>query len=95
MAAMPGQSVASALLAEGIFLFRRSPSGAAPRGAFCMIGACQECAIMIDGAIRRACQIEVRDGMTVALHGAGMSNDATKSGSLQTSAPESAGGTEH
>lgn len=64
-----GQTVASALLAAGIVAFRRSPSGG-PRGAFCMMGACQECAILIGGRIARACQTEAVDGMRVSLRGA-------------------------
>lgn len=67
--AAPGQSVAAALLAAGIVSFRHSPSGA-PRGPFCMMGACQECAILIGGRIARACQTEAADGMTVSLRGA-------------------------
>ncbi|OSP53999.1 (2Fe-2S)-binding protein [Pseudoruegeria sp. SK021] len=66
----PGQSVASALLAQGIYRFRTSPNDHLPRGPFCMMGACQECAILIDGSIRRACQTEVAEGMRVCLKGA-------------------------
>ena len=66
-----GQTVASALLMQGVYLFRSSPNARTPRGPFCMIGACQECAIRIDGSIRRACQAEVQDGMRVELLGAG------------------------
>jgi predicted molibdopterin-dependent oxidoreductase YjgC len=67
-----GQTVAGVLLAHGIYTVRSSPKANGPRGPFCMMGACQECAIAIDGSIRRACQVEVRDGMIVGLHGAGM-----------------------
>jgi predicted molibdopterin-dependent oxidoreductase YjgC len=67
-----GQTVAGALLAHGIYTLRSSPNASGPRGPFCMMGACQECAIAIDGSIRRACQTEVYDGMVVDLHGAGM-----------------------
>ncbi len=66
-----GQTVAGALLMRGIYSFRSSPNGHNPRGPFCMMGSCQECAIEIDGSIRRACQTEVRDGMRVELRGAG------------------------
>lgn len=70
--------MASALLAQGRYVFRRSPGTHAPRGPFCMMGACQECAIEIDGVIRRACQTEVRDGMRVVLRGAADTGTATK-----------------
>lgn len=62
-----GQTVASALLTNRTYLMRRSPNANAPRGPFCMMGACQECAICINGVIRRACQTEVHDGMQVDL----------------------------
>lgn len=70
LACNTGQTVASALLMQGIYRFRFSPNGQTPRGPFCMMGSCQECAIQIDGAIRRACQTEVENGMTVLLRGA-------------------------
>jgi len=65
--ASPGQSVAAALLAAGILWLRCSPREQAPRGAFCMMGTCQECVVPIDGAASPACQVAARDGMTVAL----------------------------
>ncbi|MBR3369554.1 MAG: (2Fe-2S)-binding protein [Rhodobacteraceae bacterium] len=70
LACRAGMSVAAALLAQDIYQFRTSPARRAPRGAFCLMGACQECAIMIDGHIQRACQTVVRDGMCVVLAGA-------------------------
>lgn len=66
-----GQTVAGALLAQRIYQFRTSPRLGHARGAFCMMGACQECAVLIDGAIRRACQTEVAPGLRVDLLGAG------------------------
>ncbi|WP_323766318.1 (2Fe-2S)-binding protein [Marinovum sp.] len=71
IACVAGQTVAGALLAGGLYRFRASPLAGAPRGPFCMMGACQECAIEIDGVIRRACQTEAAPGMVVALRGAG------------------------
>lgn len=67
-----GQTVAGALLAQGIYRFRASPGTGTPRGPFCMMGACQECAVEIDGVIRRACQTPVVTGMVVRLRGAGV-----------------------
>lgn len=66
-----GQTVASALIMNGTYHLRDSPNARAPRGPFCMMGACQECAILIDSVIRRACQIQAVDGMHVELRGAG------------------------
>ncbi len=68
---LQGQSVASALLSNGIYMFRQSPNQAAPRGAFCLMGACQECAILIDGHMRRACQTKAAPGLKISLRGAG------------------------
>jgi len=70
IAARPGQSVAAALLAAGIRQLRQSPKARAPRGAFCFMGVCQECAIMIDGRLRQACMVRVREGLSVELRGA-------------------------
>lgn len=65
-----GMTVAAALLEQGVYQLRNSPTAGTPRGAFCLMGACQECAILIDGRIQRACQTVVRDGMCVVLAGA-------------------------
>lgn len=67
----PGEVLSAALLARGRRTLRESPRRGAPRGAFCMMGICQECAITVDGRIRRACVTVVRDGMVVTLQGAG------------------------
>ncbi len=64
--AVPGQSVAAALLAAGIFRFRSTPVAAAPRGAYCMMGVCFDCLLVVDGVPNtQACMTQVRDGMRV------------------------------
>ena len=65
-----GETVAAALLADGRRQFRRSPRAGGPRGAFCLMGACQECAIRIDGRVEPACMVQVRDGLVVECRGA-------------------------
>ncbi len=65
-----GASLAAALLAAGVRKLRESPRAGAPRGAFCFMGACQECAVMIDGRLQQACLVAVRDGMAIELRGA-------------------------
>jgi D-hydroxyproline dehydrogenase subunit gamma len=62
-----GMPLASALLAAGIRRLRVSPNGGTPRGAFCFMGACQECTVMVDGALSQACLVPVRAGMAVGL----------------------------
>jgi D-hydroxyproline dehydrogenase subunit gamma len=65
IAAREGQSVAAALIAAGIRSWRVDESGH-HKGALCCIGYCFECRCRIDGeADRRACLIEVREGMRV------------------------------
>jgi predicted molibdopterin-dependent oxidoreductase YjgC len=65
-----GMMLASALAATGLRVLRRSPRTGAPRGAFCLMGACQECAIHVDGALAQACMTPVREGMQIELRGA-------------------------
>ena len=62
-----GASVASLLLSAGTRTLRRSPRAETPRGAFCLMGVCQECLVRIDGALRQACLVEAKDGMRVEL----------------------------
>lgn len=62
-----GDSVALALLAAGIDSCRDSVVSGQPRGPFCLMGACFECLVVIDGAQnRQGCQVQVREGMIVA-----------------------------
>jgi predicted molibdopterin-dependent oxidoreductase YjgC len=71
IAAYPGESVATALLAAGVRVFRRTRSGA-PRGPLCNMGVCFECVVAIDGESGvRACATQVREGMSVETGGPG------------------------
>lgn len=65
VAARAGQSVAVALAMVGLRTLRHAPRDGAPRGAFCLMGVCQECVCTIDGVWREACRVPVRHGMTV------------------------------
>lgn len=65
--AYEGETVAAALLAAGMVALRRSPRTGAPRGAFCMMGVCQECVVSIDGVPGPSCRVSVREGLDVAL----------------------------
>lgn len=63
--ARPGQSVAAALLANGIRHWRQAEDGS-PRGLYCGVGQCWECRCIIDGRPNaRACMTEVRAGLVV------------------------------
>ena len=64
-AAREGDSVAAALLAAGVTAFRATFSGA-PRAPLCMMGACFECLVTIDGiAHRQSCMVRVASGMRI------------------------------
>jgi len=58
-----GVSVAAALLYLGRIPTRHSPVTGAARAPFCMMGACFECLVEIDGVSQRACQRQVEAGM--------------------------------
>jgi predicted molibdopterin-dependent oxidoreductase YjgC len=64
--ARPGDSVAVALLAAGVNTTRTTATSGAPRGPYCMMGACFECLAEVDGVANvQTCMTEVRDGMHV------------------------------
>src|ERR1700742_2855743 len=61
-----GCSVAAALLAAGVSRFRATPVSGAPRAPYCMMGACFECLVEIDGVpSRQSCMVTVQDGMRI------------------------------
>jgi predicted molibdopterin-dependent oxidoreductase YjgC len=63
--AYEGESVATALLAEGYIATRRTRTGAR-RGIYCGIGLCFDCLLIVDGVPNtRACVTWVREGMDV------------------------------
>ena len=78
MRSEPGQSIAAALLANGIRSWRTTRVEGRPRGLFCGIGVCFDCLVTVNGiASRRACLTEVRDGDRVEhQEGAGHADDA-------------------
>lgn len=64
--ARAGDSVAAAMLSAGQLSGRATPVSGAPRGPFCMMGACFDCLVEIDGAPnRQACMTPVAEGMKV------------------------------
>ncbi|HOA64593.1 MAG TPA: (2Fe-2S)-binding protein [Coprothermobacter proteolyticus] len=61
-----GDTVASALIANGIDVLRESMNLHRPRGLFCAIGNCSSCLMVINGVPNtRACITPVTEGMTV------------------------------
>ena len=65
--ALEGDTVLVALLSQGQRV-RDSEFGDGVRAGFCLMGACQECWVAIDGAPVRACGTLIAAGMRVATH---------------------------
>lgn len=64
-----GITLAAALSNAGVVATRRS-TGGEPRAAFCGMGVCHECAVLVNGQRRLACQTTCRDGLAVVTAGA-------------------------
>ena len=65
--ALPGQSIAAALWASGRLSWRRTRHTGRPRGAFCGMGVCFDCLVVVDGRSNvRACLAQAVPGGTVA-----------------------------
>lgn len=62
-----GEPLATALAIAGLLGLRSSPRNEALRGAFCHMGLCQECVVIVDGRTVQACLTPVSAGMTVQL----------------------------
>ncbi|MGX9353139.1 (2Fe-2S)-binding protein [Shimia sp. W99] len=60
-----GANLAAALMAAGVKVFRQTPVSGAPRGPFCMMGACFDCLVEIDGTTKQACMTVVTDGLEI------------------------------
>ncbi|MBQ3103478.1 MAG: (2Fe-2S)-binding protein [Oscillospiraceae bacterium] len=64
--AYEGETVAAALIAAGIRVFRHSHKLHEPRGVFCSIGHCTDCAMQVDGVENvKTCVTRVKEGMRV------------------------------
>jgi predicted molibdopterin-dependent oxidoreductase YjgC len=63
--AAQGQTIAEALLSQGVIVLRKTRNNE-PRGVFCGMGLCHECRMIVDGAANiRACITPVRPGVSV------------------------------
>jgi sarcosine oxidase, subunit alpha len=63
---LANESLAAALLANGIRTLRHHEESGSPRGIYCNIGHCYECRVTIDGHQgERACLTPVKEGMMV------------------------------
>jgi len=60
------ETVAAAVLAHGLIPTRTTAVSGQPRTPFCMMGACFDCLMEIDGRPnRQACMVRVAEGMRV------------------------------
>lgn len=66
--ARAGETIATALLAQGRRALRRTRVKGRPRGLFCAMGICFDCIVTVDGRSGvRACMAVVEPGMQVTL----------------------------
>lgn len=62
--ARKGESVAAAMLANGMRLCRHTPKKHEPRGVFCGIGQCTDCVMQVNGVPNvRTCVTLVEENM--------------------------------
>jgi D-hydroxyproline dehydrogenase subunit gamma len=60
-----GETLLAALIAQGINFIRSAPRDASPRGPLCLMGACQECVVEVEGRRVEACRTVVRVGLRI------------------------------
>lgn len=62
----PGDTVAAALLANGIVACRETPVSGAPRAPYCLMGVCFDCLVVINGVgNRQGCLVPLVEGMRI------------------------------
>jgi predicted molibdopterin-dependent oxidoreductase YjgC len=64
--AYEGEPILAALLSNGIKVNRYTVKKHEPRGVFCGIGQCTDCAMIVDGKPNvRTCITPIKDGMVI------------------------------
>lgn len=64
--ALAGETIASALFANGIRVFGHHHKDGSPQGIFCANGQCAQCLVLADGMPVKACMEPVKAGLRVA-----------------------------
>ncbi len=65
LTARQGETIASALFANGVRVFGHHPKDNAPQGIFCANGQCAQCLVLADGKPVKSCMELVRPGVRV------------------------------
>ncbi len=63
--AQAGETIATALFANGIHIFGYHPKDGSPQGIFCANGQCAQCTVIADGLPLKSCMALVKPGMAV------------------------------
>ncbi|MCA1899350.1 MAG: FAD-dependent oxidoreductase [Chloroflexi bacterium] len=63
--AQAGETIATALFANGIRIFGYHPKDGSPQGIFCANGQCAQCTVIADGLPLKSCMTLVTPGMAV------------------------------
>jgi hypothetical protein len=66
MSGWEGETIAAALVANGVAVFRHSEKRGRPRGFFCAVGKCASCQMVVDGRPNTMVCVEpLREGVRV------------------------------
>jgi sarcosine oxidase subunit alpha len=60
-----GETISSALFANGVRIFGHHHKDGAPQGIFCANGQCAQCSVVADGLPVKSCMVPVRPGMRI------------------------------
>lgn len=65
LTAKVGETISSALIANGIDIFGYHPKDGSPLGLFCANGQCSQCMVLVDGKPIKSCMTKVAPGISV------------------------------
>ncbi len=65
LTARKGETIASALIANGINVFGHHPKDGSPLGLFCANGQCSQCLVLLEGRPVKACMTIVQPGASI------------------------------